>query len=183
MKPPSDEQLIADCLEGNERAWAALIDRYKQLIYSAPLRYRMSPEDAGDIFQSVCLELYNSLPRLREQGALRGWLATVAAHQCFHWKRRGRRIEAVNPDLDPEDGLSQPSEVIEQMQREQILRECVESLSPRCRQMVHMLFFEDPPLPYAEVAKRLGLATGSIGFIRGRCLEKLRRKLEEAGFC
>jgi len=37
-------------------------------------------------------------------------------------------------------------------------------------------------LRYQEVAKRLGLATGSIGFIRGRCLRRLQRALEKAGF-
>ena len=48
--------------------------------------------------------------------------------------------------------------------------------------MVRLLFYEQPPLPYNEVARRLGLATGSIGFIRGRCLQKLRAQLKAAGF-
>jgi hypothetical protein len=45
-----------------------------------------------------------------------------------------------------------------------------------------MLFFEAPPRPYQQVAAALGLATGSIGFIRGRCLARLRRQLEQLGF-
>jgi len=45
-----------------------------------------------------------------------------------------------------------------------------------------MLFFETPPRPYEEIAKELGIATGSIGFIRGRCLEKLKQQLENKGF-
>jgi DNA-directed RNA polymerase specialized sigma24 family protein len=48
--------------------------------------------------------------------------------------------------------------------------------------MVSMLFFDDPPRPYQEVAKELGVASGSIGFIRGRCLKKMRQLLEEKGF-
>jgi DNA-directed RNA polymerase specialized sigma24 family protein len=48
--------------------------------------------------------------------------------------------------------------------------------------MVEMLFFEYPPRPYEEIAKSFTLATGSVGFIRGRCLDKLRKKLEEMGF-
>lgn len=47
--------------------------------------------------------------------------------------------------------------------------------------MVHLLFFHQPPLPYKEVAERLGIAVGSIGFIRGRCLKKLQKQLEEHG--
>jgi hypothetical protein len=48
--------------------------------------------------------------------------------------------------------------------------------------MIELLFFESPPLPYAEVAHRLRLAQGSIGFIRGRCLERLKKILEAKGF-
>jgi hypothetical protein len=44
--------------------------------------------------------------------------------------------------------------------------------------LVRLLFYEQPPLPYAEVARKLGLATGSIGFTRGRCLERLHKILE-----
>jgi DNA-directed RNA polymerase specialized sigma24 family protein len=52
----------------------------------------------------------------------------------------------------------------------------------RCVQMIHMLFFETPARPYGEIAKALGLAEGSIGFIRGRCLSRLRKHLETKGF-
>jgi len=45
--------------------------------------------------------------------------------------------------------------------------------------MMQMLFSENPARPYQEVAKELGIATGSIGFIRGRCFEKLRQALEK----
>jgi DNA-directed RNA polymerase specialized sigma24 family protein len=48
--------------------------------------------------------------------------------------------------------------------------------------MIRMLFFEQPPLRYAEVAQRLHLAPGSIGFIRGRCLKRLKQVLEKKGF-
>jgi DNA-directed RNA polymerase specialized sigma24 family protein len=48
--------------------------------------------------------------------------------------------------------------------------------------MIKMLFFESPPRLYEEVAKELGLATGSIGFIRGRCLKLLRDRLQKDGF-
>jgi DNA-directed RNA polymerase specialized sigma24 family protein len=55
-------------------------------------------------------------------------------------------------------------------------------LPARCRQMITLLFFEHPPQPYNEVAEKLGLARGSIGFIRGRCLKRLKRILQDKGF-
>ena len=65
---------------------------------------------------------------------------------------------------------------------QQLVRDALRSIPERCRKMLKMLFFEQPPRPYLEVAKELGLAEGSIGFIRGRCLEKLRKALEQRGF-
>ncbi len=51
----------------------------------------------------------------------------------------------------------------------------------RCQRLVEMLFFEQPPRPYEEVARELGLAEGSIGFTRGKCLERLRKLVQEMG--
>jgi len=68
----SDERLIGRCLKGDQEAWSALIDKYKNLIYSIPMKLGMH-QDAGDIFQSVCVDLLSELPRLREHRALPKW--------------------------------------------------------------------------------------------------------------
>ena len=62
-----------------------------------------------------------------------------------------------------------------------MLRDAIQELPDRCREMVRLLFYHQPPLPYKEVADRLGLAEGSIGFIRGRCLKKLRVQARRYG--
>lgn len=182
----SDERLVQECLAGSEEAWSVLIDKYKALIYSIPRRYGASPEDAADIFQSVCLELFSELRRLRQSGALRSWLITVTAHQAFHWSRKHRRqIERESARVDDEGfaaGAEMGPDEIEQIEREQMLREAMAALPPRCQEMIRLLFYVDPPLPYREVASRLGLATGSIGFIRGRCLQRLQKALNRMGF-
>jgi DNA-directed RNA polymerase specialized sigma24 family protein len=69
-----------------------------------------------------------------------------------------------------------------ELQKEQSVRHAIAEISARCQQMIQMLFFELPPRPYDEIAKKLGLATGSIGFIRGRCLTRLKKQLEKEGF-
>jgi RNA polymerase sigma factor (sigma-70 family) len=71
--------------------------------------------------------------------------------------------------------------MLEALEREQSVREAIALLPPRCAEMIRLLFYEHPPLPYAEVARRLGLATGSIGFIRGRCLQRLQKALQDLG--
>jgi len=180
----SDTRLIRSCLGGDERAWSALIEKYKNLIYSIPIKYGASPEDAADIFQAVCVELLSELPRLRKRASFRSWLITVTAHQAFQWKRKTRRRaeEELTPAEEERLETDPSPDLIEQVQREQVMREAIAELPPRCREMITLLFFSEPQLPYRDVARQLGLAVGSIGFIRGRCLKRLQRMLEGRGF-
>ena len=180
----SDARLIRRCLDGDDRAWSALIEKYKNLIYSIPIRYGASPDDAADIFQSVCVELLSELPRLRKRASFRSWLITVTAHQAFQWKRKTRRRaeEELTPAEEERLETDPSPDLVEQLQREQVMRDAIAELPPRCREMITLLFFSEPQLPYRDVAQQLGLAVGSIGFIRGRCLKRLQRMLEERGF-
>lgn len=156
-----DARLVAACLEGDQQAWETLIDKYKRLIYSVPLKYGAAPEDAADVFQSVCVEVFNSLGQLKNTDSLRSWLITVAVRQSYRWKKKQSNhleLDAMEPEVAEE--LAAVPETVLQIQQEQIVREVVDKLPPRCAELVHLLFFEQPPLPYAEVGRRLGLATG-----------------------
>ncbi len=178
-----DERLIRECLKGDEEAWSALIDKYKNLIYSIPIKYEMSPEDAADIFQAVCLDVLRELPRLRKVKAFPKWVIQISVHKCLQWKTHQRNTLATDPnELEPLAGAVAPFDHrIVEAEEEQALRDAIASLSPRCRELVQMLFYETPAVSYDEIAGRLRLATGSIGFIRGRCLEKLRAALKRSG--
>lgn len=181
----ANSRLVAECLHGNQQAWHILVDRYKNLIYSIPLKYGASPQDAADLFQAVCLDLFNELPRIRDADAIQGWLIRVTSNKCYHWRRQqGQRTAEWDEERMTEmsgNGLAAP-ETMALLEREQMVRAAIEQLPPRCREMISLLFFEYPPLPYSELADRLSLARGSIGFIRGRCLRRLKRILEEKGF-
>ena len=129
-------------------------------------------------------ELFSELPRLRRKTAFRSWLITVTAHQSFQWKRKSRRRaeDELTPAFEDKLGMDPSPDFIEQVEREQILRDAIARLPARCQEMIRMLFYQEPQVSYRDVAQRLGLATGSIGFIRGRCLKRLQRALEESGF-
>ncbi|SRR5579859_32645 len=185
QQPIEDESLVQGCLRGDSRAWEQLIDKYKRLIYSIPIKYGASSEDAADVFQAVCIEVLNSLPQLKSAQSLRSWLITLTIRQSYRWKKKQPNhveLDALEPEIA--EGIASVShpDKLDQLEQEQIVREVVAQLPPRHRELVRLLFFEQPALPYTEVAQRLGLATGSIGFIRGRCLEKLRKALLEYGF-
>lgn len=177
--PKGDEQLIRGCLEGDGEAWAVLIDKYKNLIYSIPIKLGMH-QDAGDIFQAVCVNLLSNLSQLREHRALPKWLIQTAYHECLRHQRANNRhagLDATSLET-PQETRPLAEQILIETEQEQRLRDAISAMPARCGQMIRMLFFELPPRPYEEIARKLGLATGSIGFIRGRCLARLRKYLE-----
>lgn len=177
-----DEDLVERCLRGQEGGWSALIAKYKNLIYSIPIRSGFTQEEAADIFQAVCLDLFCELSSLREPQALAAWLIRVTRNKCYHKRRENERY-VPNDDTQPEPHAASdiPDALIHEIEREQYVRNALNELSPRCRHLVEKLFFELPARPYQEVARELGLAVGSIGIIRRRCLNCLRGHLEELG--
>ena len=179
-----DARLVSECLGGSEEAWRALILKYKNLIFSIPVKYGFSTDDSTDIFQAVCLDLLSELPKLRKVKALPKWIMQITAHKCFHRKQQQQRTEVMDPAAK-EFQKSTPSraqEALQEAEDEQSLRQAMAELPPRCRDLVHMLFYDEPVRPYQEIAATLGIAVGSIGFIRQRCLERLRKRLLETGF-
>jgi len=139
-----DTRLVRECLDGNEEAWSALIDRYKNLIFSIPIKYGFSTDDATDIFQSVCLDLLSELSKLRDAKALPKWIMQITAHKCFHRKQLQQRVELSDPhaELLERSTPSVAMEILRQAEQEQSLRQAMSELPPRCRQLVHMLFFD-----------------------------------------
>ena len=154
------------------RPWATLIAKYKNLIYSIPLEIRRPAAGRRGHF-SVGLPrtvLRAAAAAQRRGGAQldhQGHLAPVLPLEAeAAAARRGR----ADPDSTRRSCRGPSADVLEEIERAQILREAVAALPPRCREIIRLLFYEPEPVSYRDLAARLGLATGSIGFIRGRCL-------------
>ena len=180
----TDPHLVRECLRGSEEAWAALLGKYKNLIFSIPLKQGLDRDAAGDVFQRVCLLLLEQLPQLKKADALPMWIIRITARESLRFRRQ-EQAHGAHGDIDvelerAEDERPLPEAVLAQLGEEQGLRDAVRSLPSRCRELVGMLFFEDPPRSYTEAARTLGLAGGSIPFLRARCLSRLRRALGKA---
>ena len=79
----SNERLVRECCKGNQAAWSALIEKYKNLIFSVPIKFGLSRDDAADIFQAVCLDLLSDLPSIARAAALPKWLMQASYHKCL----------------------------------------------------------------------------------------------------
>jgi RNA polymerase sigma factor (sigma-70 family) len=187
---PSDAELVARCREGQQAAWSMLVRRFQRLIYTVPRRAGLNDEQAADVFQTVFSRLHENLSKLDDGSRVHAWLVTTAKRESLRVLEQSRRLVSLAPpgdgddagaDEDPMDRLPDegplPEELLSTLQQHDRLRQAVDRLDPRARQFVELLFLQDEPLPYSEIARRLGIAEGSIGPTRARVLEKLRTLL------
>jgi RNA polymerase sigma factor (sigma-70 family) len=170
--------LVTSARNGDERAWGALVERYAPLIWSICRKHRLGDADAKDVGQSVWLHLVDQLDRVRDPAALPGWLATTTRRECARVLRAAQGPQAPRYVLDAESVPDKRSEPADQellvAERHAALREALGGLPLCCQQLIAMLT-ADPVVPYAEISARLGIAVGSIGPTRARCLDRLRR--------
>jgi RNA polymerase sigma factor (sigma-70 family) len=178
----SDVELITACRQDEGAAWDELVARYERLVYRIPLRYGLSPAEADDVFQTVWTALLEELDTLREPGRVASWLVTTTRRASWDLRRGAdhERNQATDPAELPEvlDGPT-PEEEVGRYQEAQRAWHAVARLDQRCRRLFYYLYQDGDNPSYAEIAEKLGLATGSIGPIRARCLEKLRTLLED----
>lgn len=166
----SDEHLIAACLAGEGDAWSELVHRYARLVASIPARSGLSPDLRDEVFQSVWTIAVKHLGSLRDHRSLPAWLIRTTQRETWRIGREAKRARDIAHQepfawADPEE-----ADLLENRQR---MREALERLDNKCRDLLLVLFREDQP-DYDRIAESLGMPRGSIGPTRGRCLDKLR---------
>ena len=175
----SDRSLIRACRRGDVGAWRSLLDRYERLVFSVPRRYGLSPEDAADITQLTFTILIQSLDTLSEDSNLGAWLITVARRHSWRLLDRNRRKVAGEHAIRGETNTLASSGDIERWELGEWLKHGLSLVSKDCRDLLSALYLEPEQPSYADVATRMGMAVGSVGPTRIRCLKRLRQVLDE----
>ena len=186
LDPEEDARLAARCLAGDAQAWESLVHRHEGLVYAIGRSYRMADDDLAEVFQDVFTALYQRLPYVRDTRTLCRWLASTAERIARATALRRRRELALHTDTDRvldevPAVFTDPSEALEDLETQAIVRLSVDDLPERCRSLLRALYFEDPPRPYVVLARDLRIAVGSIGPTRARCFERLRTALARQG--
>lgn len=188
MKDEDDAQLVARCRDGQSAAWAVLVQRYQRLVYAVVRRAGHDEHTAADVFQTVYSRLIEHLPRLAQPQRLQAWIVTTAKREALRTRERNQRNVSLTPEDEDApslidqlaDDAALAEDALSDLQQLALLRRGLERLDERCRGLLTLVFRDDDEhLPYDEVAKRLGLPTGSIGPTRSRCLDKLRKLVTE----
>lgn len=174
-----DVDHLRRALDGDARSWNHLVDTYAGLVWSVVRTYRMDHASQEDAYQATWLRLLDKGDTINDPGRLSSWLVTVAKRECLALLRSSSRTLPASDAIDsmlPAPGLGS---TIEQVEIHSGVRSGFDQLDERCRLLLSMLV-ADPPVPYVAIGESLGLAVGSIGPTRQRCLDKLRELLETA---
>ncbi len=164
----SDSELLDLCRAGDQQSWSALVRRYSRLVLTVAVRAGLSSEDARDVTQATFVALLESGTRIRHGERLASWLITVAQRKAWRARQRVDR-ELLTEELP--DSFHDPQEIWE---RVAVLQSALAQLGRPCRDLLTTLYLDPESPSYAEIARRLGRAVGTIGPSRGRCLAKLR---------
>lgn len=180
----SDAELVGLCCAGNQAAWSTLVRRFQRLVYTIPRRARLLEAACADVFQVTFTRLFEHIDRLDDPARVRAWLVTTARRETLRQLRAqqasGEPATSLDDDAaEPAAFLPWASEDDGQLERWHEIRQAVDRLEARCRQLIDLLFLSETEVPYAEIARRLGMSLGSIGPTRGRCLAHLRKLLQE----
>jgi RNA polymerase sigma factor (sigma-70 family) len=168
----SDAELVRRCKAGDAEAWNALVDRFSRYVSTICLRgFRLRAEDAEDVFQDVFTRVYTNLDKLRDESALRPWIAQLTRRLCLDTLASGARE---HPEAEPlgEDREARLDEIDEAF----AVREALGHLSDTCQDMLDRFFAQDQS--YRTISSELDLPAGTIASRIARCLGKLRIELE-----
>jgi RNA polymerase sigma factor (sigma-70 family) len=179
--------LITAAATGDPAAWSSIVDRFSGLVWSVARGHGLSQADAEEVYQTSWLRLAENVGRIKDPARIGAWLATTARHESLRLIRLRARIvptgEAPNGEADdhtPEQHVLAVEQARADADRMLQVWQAFQLLSERCRQLLRALMASPPP-SYVEVSAATGLAVGSIGPIRARCLGHLRESLAERG--
>lgn len=176
-----DAHDIRGSLDGDEHAYARLVQRYEALVGKQMWRYSRDPRVAEELVQEVFVEAYVSLKGFRGRAPFEHWLRRIATRVGYrHWRRSARRrereqsLEAMTVPPIPKVANTSPSEAGE------YLHTLLQHLPPRDRLVLTLQYFEE--CSTEEIADRTGWSRSLVKVQAFRARKKLKTMLEEAGY-
>ena len=168
---PTDEELIARALAGDEASYGTLVTRYRDYVYTIAVRIVGSDEDAEDVAQEAFVRAYRALPRFRGDSKFSSWLYRIATNRALtHLKRRGRRADTVDIESGShveaavvDDGRGEeasPEFRVRDEEFRRAVRAAVLELPEQYRVVVTLFYLEERS--YKEVVATLGIPMGTL---------------------
>lgn len=186
----ADGDLARRCLDGDENAWRALVERFQRKVWNVAFQFTGRADEAEELTQEIFLHLLTALKSFDSGGSLPAWIQRVARNYSIDHYRRRRRERALT--LDGEEtqeriastpapaGASSPHRTLEKKELSKWLRRHIDRLPEELAQAVILRDLQE--MTYGEMAEMLGVPLGTVKsrINRGR-LELARHLLRRKG--
>lgn len=189
-KALQDIALVEKARNGDQMAYAQLLDRYRDAIYFMLLKMVNNPVDAEDLTIEAFGKAFKNLKQYTPNFAFSTWLFKIASNNAIDYirKQRGNTI-SLDQSVDEEDNLS-PSALIQSdtpdpeanminEQKIKLMREVVSRLKPRYRSLIELRYFKE--YSYDEIADHLELPLGTVKAQLFRARELLLNIMRSSG--
>ncbi len=177
----TDNEIISRVLQGEQNAYAELVNRYQNYVFTLTLRMIKSREDAEEVAQDVFIKAYRYLSDFRGESKFSTWLYTIVNTTCITFLRK-KKLEVYSLDNEKvfEMADSQDSgfraNMVEQKSRVNMVNEAIALLSPDDGEIITLFYKAEQNLE--EISKILGIETNTVKVRLHRARIRLKEKME-----
>ena len=168
-KAKQDYKLVKLAIVGDEKAYAELLDRYKDAIYYMLLKMVNNKSDAEDLTIEAFGKAFKNIAQYTPNYAFSTWLFKIATNNCIDFIRKKKaNVVSLDQTTDEQETIGtplqadtpDPEEDMIKNQRMALMRDVVEKLKPRYKTLVELRYFKE--YSYEEIATELDLPIGTV---------------------
>lgn len=179
-----DQHYINLVLNGNTNAFATLVDRYKDLVYTLALKMLNNKEEAEEIAQDTFIKVFNSLNKFKGESKFSTWIYKVTYNTCLDALKKRKKQNNVTYIEDFSEhqtkALEEILDSIDEKERNQAIQNCLEELSSDEAFLLTLYYFDDQSVE--EISKVINISTDNVKVKLFRTRKKLasilKRRLE-----
>lgn len=168
-KAKNDLALVEQAKKGDERAFASLMNRYRDSIYFMLLKMVNNPFDAEDLTIEAFGKAFRNIESYTPRYAFSTWLFKIATNNCVDFIRRKQLYPSPldhsqenidNATVNIQSDLPDPEEILINSQKISELQEIISQLKPRYKKLIELRYYRE--YSYEEISSELDLPIGTV---------------------
>jgi RNA polymerase sigma factor (sigma-70 family) len=181
MDNVDDQHYIRMAREGDTNAFAVLVDRYKDMVFTLSLKMLKDREEAEEVSQDTFVKVYQSVSKFNGESKFSTWIYKVAFNTCLDRLKKNKRLQpvAVLDEFTEREAISLMNvlDSIEERERKQVIQDCLNGLPGEDSFLLTLYYFEEQSLE--EIAKIIGINPNNVKIRLYRSRKKLAALLKD----
>jgi RNA polymerase sigma-70 factor (ECF subfamily) len=177
----NEQNIINQIIEGDTKAFAVLVDRYKDLVFTLAIRMLKNREEAEEVSQDTFIKVFKSLGKFKGDSKFSTWIYKVAYNTCLdRIKRNKRQMNEVGIDEFTEHQIKTIDNALDKLEtneQQQSIQECLQRLPSEDSFLLTLYYFED--LSLEEISKIVNIEANTVKVKLFRARKKLASILKQ----